>query len=467
MRRFQPFLFALTFVLFLCEYPSDAADAPVAASRPNIVFMLADDAGYGDFGCYGQQRIKTPNIDRMAAEGMRFTQFYAGATVCSPSRATLMTGLHNGHGWIRANDPKNLRPQDVVIPEVLKKAGYATGLVGKWGIGTEGSEGVPNKKGFDFSYGYLNNHHAHNHYPSFLWRNGEKEQLPNVVPNEQPSGAGVASKRVKYSDDLFGDEAVKFIEREGKGGKPFFLYLAFTVPHANNEAKNKGMEVPDYGEYANTDWPEPQKGQAAMVTRMDMHIGRVLAKLAEMGLDDKTLVIFSSDNGPHREGGNEPEFNRSSGPLRGIKRDLTDGGIRVPLVVRWPGKVKAGTTNDFIGYFADMMPTFAELAGATPPPNDGVSIVPTLLGRPDQKQHEFLYWEFWEGGFGQAVRMGNWKGIRTTRGKKAGDAAKMELYDIATDIGEGTNVAAKHPEMVARIEQIMKEQHTDWKPGKP
>jgi arylsulfatase A-like enzyme len=336
-----------------------AADAP----RPNIVFLLADDAGYGDFGCYGQQRIKTPNVDRLAAEGMRFTQFYAGATVCSPSRATLMTGLHNGHGWIRANDPKNIRPQDVVIPEVLKKAGYTTGIVGKWGIGVEGSDGVPNKKGFDFSYGYLNNHHAHNHYPSFLWRNGQKEMLPNVVPDELPTGAGVATKKVKYSDDLFGDEAVKFIEREGKADKPFFLYLAFTVPHANNEAKNKGMEVPDYGEYANTDWPEPQKGQAAMVTRMDMHVGRVLAKLKEMNLEEKTLVIFTSDNGPHREGGNNPDFNHSSGPLRGIKRDLTDGGIREPFVVRWPGKIKAGVTNDFVGFFGDMMPTFAELAG--------------------------------------------------------------------------------------------------------
>ena len=459
-----------------------AAPQPPAAAvapRPNVVFVLADDLGYGDIGCYGQKRIKTPTIDRMAAEGTRFTQMYAGATVCSPSRATLMTGLHNGHCWIRANDARNLRRQDAVVPEVLKSVGYSTALIGKWGIGQAGSDGVPNKKGFDFFYGYLNNGHAHNHYPSFLWRDDVKESLPNEQATSLPSGAGVASKRVVYSTDKFADESLAWIEKNK--ANPFFLYLAFTVPHANNEAKLKGMEVPDHGEYANTDWPDSTKGQAAMVTRMDAHIGRVLAKLKELGLDEKTLVIFTSDNGPHREGGNDPDFNDSNGPLTGIKRDLTDGGIREPFVARWPGKVPAGVVSDHVAGFQDVLVTLAELAGAKDvPPTDGVSFAPTLLGKPaaEQKKHDYLYWEFHEGGFGQAVRLGDWKAIRTTRARstKAFDAnggvppsaatrpAKTELYDLTKDLGEEHDVAAEHPDLVAKVEQIMKDARTPWEP---
>ena len=442
-----------------------AADAP-APAKPNVIFILADDLGYGELGCYGQQKMRTPNIDRLAAEGMRFTQFYAGSTVCSPSRAVLMTGQHTGHTWIRANDPKSIRPQDVIVPEVLKQAGYATGHVGKWGIGTEGTEGVPWKTGFDFFYGYLNNHHAHNHYPAFLWRNDQKEMLPNEQGESMASGAGVASKRVVYSTDRFGEEALGFVGQNKD--KPFFLYLALTVPHANNEAKSKGMEVPDFGEFAKTDWPDAQKGQAAMNARMDAHVGRLMAKLKELGLDERTLVLFSSDNGPHREGGSDPDFFDSNGPLRGTKRDLTDGGIRVPFIACWPGKIAAGRTSGHVGSFADVLPTLAELAGRPVPAGvDGISLVPTLLGRPaEQRKHEYLYWEFHEGGFGQAVRMGEWKAIRTTRGKPAGAEARTELYNLAADVGEQTDVASANPAVVAKAEQIMKTARTPWEPTK-
>lgn len=450
------------FIALMLLVAAIAGNAPAsAADKPNIIFILADDMGYGELGCYGNKQIKTPNIDKLAAEGMRFTQMYAGGTVCSPSRATLMTGLHNGHGWIRANGPENLRPQDIIIPEVLKKAGYTNGIVGKWGIGIEGSTGVPWKKGFDYFYGYLNNHHAHNHYPAFLWRNNEKHMLPNEQAESFPRGGGVASKKVVYSTDRFGEEAVEFIERSKD--QPFFLYLAFTVPHANNEAKTKGMEVPDYGIYADKDWPDAQKGQAAMNTRMDMHIGNLMAKVKELGLDEKTLILFSSDNGPHKEGGSDPDFHDSNGPVRGMKRDLSDGGIRVPFIARWPGKIAAGKVSDHIGYSADMMPTFAALAGVEAPKNDGISIVPTLLGKPDeQKQHAYLYWEFHEGGFGQAVRFGEWKAIRTTRGKPKGTQPKTELYQISEDLGEARDVASANPDVVATAEKMMAEAHTPW-----
>lgn len=437
------------------------ACAAHAAEKPNIIFILADDLGYGELGCYGQTQMKTPNIDRLAAEGVKFTDFYAGNTVCSPSRATLMTGLHNGHGWIRANGPENLRPQDVVIPEVLKKAGYTNGIVGKWGIGVEDSEGLPRKKGFDYFYGFLNNFHAHNHYPAFLWRNEEKHLLPNEQAEEDPRGGGVASTKVVYATDRFGEEALQFVERSKD--KPFFLYLAFTVPHANNEAKKKGMEVPDFGPFADKDWPDAQKGQAAMNARMDQHVGKLMAKLKELGIDEKTLVVFTSDNGPHREGGSEPDFFDSNGPLRGIKRELTDGGIRVPFIARWPGKIVPGSVSAHVGYAGDMMATFAELAGVEAPKNDGISIVPTLLGKGDQQQrHPYLYWEFHEGGFGQAVRFGNYKAIRTTRGKPKNQEPKTELYDVAQDIGETTDLASSKPELVAQAEKYMAEAHTPW-----
>jgi arylsulfatase A-like enzyme len=428
---------------------------------PNIVFIMADDLGYGDLGCYGQQRIQTPNIDRLAAEGMKFTEYYAGSTVCAPSRCVLMTGLHTGHALIRGNSKMSIRPGDVTVAEVLKKANYKTAIFGKWGLGQERSAGMPTIQGFDEFYGFLDQHHAHNYFPSFLIRNTGRESLTNVVPGEGEYGQGVATEKNEYAPDLIWAEAMQFVERSKDD--PFFLYLAVTLPHANNEAGQAGMEIPDYGRYANEDWPEPQKGLAAMITRLDTDVGLLMDLLKQYGIDDRTIVFFTSDNGPHKEGGNDPEFFDSNGPLRGRKRDLYEGGIRVPLIVRWPGKIAPGTVTNHVAYHGDLMLTLAELAKAprVPPELDSISYVPTLLGKPDEQfTHDWLYWEFYEKGFKQAVRFENWKGIRADK-----DDATIELYDLSQDVGEDHNIAADHPEVVAQIIEQMNTFHVpspDW-----
>jgi len=413
--------------------------------KPNIIFILADDLGYGDLGCYGQKQVKTPNLDKLAAEGVRFTQCYAGHTVCAPSRCCLMTGMHTGHARIRANVLVPLRAEDTIVAEVLKGAGYATGIIGKWGLGEPRTSGIPNEKGFDEWFGYLNQRHAHNYYPEYLWRNREKETIKE----------NLGGKKGAYSHDLFTAEAMRFVERHA--AEPFFLYLAYTIPHANNEltrlTKN-GMEVPSDEPYSDKDWPQPQKNFAAMVTRMDRDIGRLIALLKKLGIDENTVVFFSSDNGPHREGGANPNFFNSAGPLRGIKRDLYEGGIRVPMIVRWPGRMRPGAVSDQVWAFWDFLPTAADIAGLEPPGKiDGISMLPALLGK-DQEDHDYLYWEFSRRKFMQAVRMGDWKGIRLDTG------APIELYDLAKDIGEKNNVAAEHPDIVADIARIMKEAHT-------
>jgi arylsulfatase A-like enzyme len=410
--------------------------------RPNILFILADDLGYGDLGCYGQQQIRTPNLDRLAAGGMRFTQAYAGATVCAPSRCALMTGLHTGHGYVRGNQNLSLRPEDRTVAELLQRAGYRTALIGKWGLGEAYTSGTPNRKGFDEWFGYLNQTLAHTYYPTTLWDN-EKEFLLRE---------NFSSKRSGYSHDLFTARALSFLERQ-RAGSPFFLELAYTIPHANNEAgaqTGNGLEVPSDEPYSSRPWPPVEKNFAAMITRMDRDVGRVLDALRARGLERDTLVIFSSDNGPHREGGQNPEFFRSSGSLRGIKRDLYEGGIRVPAIASWPGVIQPGVTSDAQWAFWDFLPTAAELAGADAPRGiDGISIVPALRGRP-LPAREYLYWEFHEGGFFQAVRMGNWKGVRNKS-----RSAPIELYDLASDIGEKLDVAAAHPDVVRRIAGIM------------
>ena len=439
-----------------------AAEPAVRSSRPNIIFVLADDLGYGDLGSYGQQRIQTPHLDRLAREGLRFTDFYAGSTVCAPSRCVLMTGYHTGHCSIRGNSKQNLRPDEVTLAEVLKSGGYMTGLFGKWGLGHEGSSGVPTRQGFDAFFGYLDQHHAHNYYPAFLMDGEKRFPLSNVVPGDGDFGGGVATTKAEYSHDLIAERALAWVEQQQD--RPFFLYLALTTPHANNEAKNKGMEVPDYGPYADMDWPEPQKGHAAMITRMDADVGRLLKKLKQLGIDDNTLVLFSSDNGPHAEGGNDPHFNDSNGPLRGIKRDLTDGGIRVPMIARWPGRISAGKTSDLVGCFQDIMPTLAELTGTQehiPSDVDGISMAPTLLGNPaEQKRHDYLYWAFYERGGGQAVRIKKWKAVEQPLG------TPLRLYDVSADLGEDQNVAAEHPEIVATAAAAMKAAYRptdEWK----
>jgi len=419
---------------------SIAGKLSLSRRKPNIIYILADDLGYGDLGCYGQKVLRTPNIDRMAREGVRFTDCYAGSTVCAPSRCCLMTGYHTGHARVRGNKRHPLLPEDVTVAEVLKDAGYVTGIVGKWGLGEPGTTGIPNKKGFDEWFGYLNQRHAHNYYPDYLWENEKKYYLGGK----------------KYSHDLFTQRALDFVKRHRR--RPFFLYLAYTLPHANNELGAKtgnGMEVPSDAPYSDKPWPQQEKNFAAMVTRLDRDVGRLFALLKELGLDENTIVFFTSDNGPHREGGHKSDFFDSNGPLRGIKRDLYDGGIRVPMIVRWPGKIEPGRVSDVPWAFWDFMPTAAELAGTRAPEGiDGISMVPAILGG-EQKRHEYLYWEFYERGFQQAVRMGDWKGVRLAIGKP------IELYNLEKDIGEKSNIAGERPDVVAKIEEIMRQAHLD------
>lgn len=416
---------------------------------PNIVFILADDLGWGDLGCYGQSLVPTPSLDRLAAEGMRFTQFYAGSTVCAPSRCALMTGLHTGHCRIRGNRKMDLLPEDVTLAEQLKAAGYATAMIGKWGLGTPGGTGVPTRQGFDTFFGFLDQTRAHNYFPAWLWRGEEKEYLANE------GEAGVASKRVQYSHDLFTEEALRVIQASRA---PFFLYLAYTVPHANNElaqTTGNGMEVPDYGPYAAEDWDAPARGRAAMLHRLDQDVGRLVAAVDRLGMGRSTLIVFSSDNGPHREGGSDPDFFAASGGLRGIKRALYEGGIRVPMIARWPGTIAPKSTSDRPCALWDVMPTLLAAAGAkTPEGIDGQSFLPTLRGR-RQAPARFLYWEFHERGFHQAVRSGRWKAVRHGRD------APLELYDLDADRAEDRDVAARHADVVEEIEAWLKTARID------
>lgn len=446
---------AACFLVCLVVAARAVAKPPAAGEKPNIILILADDLGYGDLGCYGQRRVRTPNLDRMAAEGLRFTQFYAGSTVCAPSRCVLMTGLHTGHCRVRGNaDPEraSLGPEDLTVATLLKRSGYATALVGKWGLGDDGVGGLPDECGFDYFYGYLNHIHAHNYYPEFLWRNREKVPLRNEVRlSRRPYGGftgGVATRKADYSHDLFVDEALRWVERNQEG--PFFLYLALTIPHANNEAGQSGMEVPDLGGYEAESWPPAEKAKAAMITRMDEGVSRLLQRLRELGIDRNTLVLFSSDNGPHREGGVDPEFFDSNGPLRGTKRDLYEGGVRVPIIAWWPGAIRPGD-SDHVGYLGDILATAAELADATPPENlDSVSLVATLAGRTvDQRLHDHLYWEFYERGGTRALRWGNWKAVRPKW------HAPIELYDLESDPGEQRDVAAMQPDVAGIVSAKM------------
>lgn len=449
---------SLMVVLVACLVGGVAAESSVAEvpSRPNIIVILADDLGFGEVGCYGQTVIQTPRLDEMAAEGMRFTHFYAGATVCAPSRSVLMTGQHHGHTRVRGNAGRTnpsaqaLLDEDVTVAEVLSAAGYRTALYGKWGLGDvgEAESGLPRKQGFDEFYGYLSQHRAHNHFPEYLWENETKVSLKNVVEPVGEFGGGYATEQVEFADDLFAERALEFVSRDDAA--PFFLYWSLVVPHANNErtrAVGNGANVPDFGPYADKDWPEQDKGHAAMITRLDQHVGRLLDRLEERGIAKNTLVLFTSDNGPHNESRHNLDRFTPSGPYSGIKRSLTDGGIRVPTIAWWPGTVKAGTESGFAGSFADVMATAAQLANVEAPQNtDSLSIVPELTGHPDaQQQHEFLYWEFHEGGFRQAcLYNGRWKGLR-----RLGEPVR--LYDTDADAAEKVDVAADHPDLSEKI----------------
>jgi len=436
-------------------------------SQPNIIYILADDLGYGDVGCYGQKIIKTPNIDKLACEGMLFTQHYAGCTVSAPSRSSLLTGLHTGHTFIRGNkevEPEGQYPlpaKTYTIAEMLKQAGYVTGAFGKWGLGYPGSTGDPNNMGFDEFYGYNCQKLAHNSYPYYLWHNQSKVMLPG---NE-------GLKKEQYAPDLIHRQAIRFLEQNKS--KRFFMYLAYTLPHAeltspedtiynlyNTKIKEKqpykgvdsgeGYKVGSYGTSLT-----PHSDFASMITRLDAYVGDIMSELKRQGLEKNTLVIFTSDNGPHREGGADPDFFDSYGPLRGVKRDMFEGGIRVPMIAFWPGTIKAGSTTDYISAFWDMMPTFKELSGCkTAIKTDGISIVPTLLSKKNQKQHKYMYWEFHEQGGKIAVRMGDWKGIKLNYGKNP--TGKMMLYNLKKDIHEDHDVADIYPQIVAELESVIR-----------
>lgn len=456
----------LSLVVASSTVARETSASPAAAnekSQPNIIFILADDLGYGDLGCYGQQRIKTPNLDRMAAEGLRFMDAYAGATVCAPSRCVLMTGLHVGHARVRGNGDATkpglaLEAGDTTVASILQDVGYTNGIIGKWGLGeeTHNTAGLPRNQGFDYFFGYLKHGHAHNYYPAFLWRNETRVSLPNVLSNDPAHKGNVAVKKVEYSHDLCADEGLEFVRAHHD--QPFFLYLAFTIPHVNNEAGDEGMEVPDYGEYGDRDWPESQKGHAAMITRMDRDIGRLLALLDELNLADNTLVIFASDNGSQTVGGFDADFYNSGGPLRGYKGNLTEGGIRIPFIARWPGQVPAGRTTDSPIYFADVMPTLAALTGAsTPPQIDGVDFLPTLLGsNQPELSDRFFYWEWNRGGLrSQAARWRNWKAIRDPQ------TDSLELYNLTADVGETRDLAKKRPNIAAKLSNYIRTARTE------
>jgi len=454
--------------------PSSQIAVRPATDRPNIIVILADDLGYGDLGAFGQRRIATPNLDRMAAEGLRLTQFYTGAPVCAPSRAVLMTGQHTGHVAVRgnaSNDIQQLRATDQTIASVLHRVGYRTALFGKWGLGDEGTASQPDDHGFDQFYGFLNQSHAHNHYPDFLWDGRRKSPLPNVVVTKGlsasgfPVGATRPEDRRVFADDVFRRRSLDFITQNRD--RPFLLFLSSILPHANNESYvvgTHGMEIGSYGRYAREPWPDTAKGYAAMVSHLDDTVGAVMARVRELGIADNTIIIFTSDNGPHAEGGNDPRFLRSSGDLRGIKRDVYEGGVRAPTIVWGPGQIRGGRSSGILGYFGDVMPTLAQLAGASSPrEHDGISLVPLLRGQlRAQRRHDHLYWEFYERGGWQAVRAGRWKAVRQPM-----LTGPIQLYDLESDISETKDRAAEHPAIVARMRSIMADEHVDnpnWRP---
>ena len=459
----------LTILILGCVICANTQTKSVS-KRPNIIFIFADDLGYGDVGCYGQQKIETPNIDRLAKNGMRFTQFYSSSTVCAPARASLMTGLHAGHTPVRGNkgfEPEGQAPLPdsvVTFANLLQKNGYSTAAFGKWGLGFITTSGDPNKKGFDKFFGYNCQSLAHDYYPDHLWNNHERVDL--TVNLSQDS---------IYSGDLIHQNAMDFLRSNHT--KPFFLFMPYTLPHGDvivphdsvyNYYIKKFNEQPlrdrpkNYNNGSRTFEPYPHAAFAAMVSRLDRYVGDVMRIVQEKGIANNTLIIFSSDNGPHRENGGDPEFFNSNGVFRGIKRDVYEGGIRVPFIASWKGRITPGTT-DRVATLHDLYPTFLQLAGVkSTKPVDGISILPVFLKQKD-RQHDYLYWEFHEQNGRQAVRWKNWKGVKLNVSKDGN--APLELYDLVADPSEENNIAAKHPDIVDILSKMIKEAHQpnkDW-----
>lgn len=463
--RIQPLIIAFSLTVLTLfwgqTYGKEAFSEDIipANRRPNIIFIMADDLGYGDVSCYGQSKFKTPRIDSLAQQGLKFTQMYAGTTVCAPSRCCLMTGVHSGHAYIRGNKPAEpfgdfpLPANAVTLTKVLKDAGYSVGVFGKWGLGAVGNSGDPNKHGVDHFFGYYSQLEAHNYYPPRLHDNGVEIPLDGKT----------------YSHDLIVNKALEFIK--ANKDKPFFCYMPVTIPHA-------AMQVPEpcmtpwrkifsefenvTGNYTyNTVVRNPIAAFPAMVTRLDDSVGQVLDLLKELGLEEDTIVVFTSDNGPHHEGGHRPDFFNSSGSVRGLKRDLYDGGIREPFVIQWKGKIQPGTVTDHIAAFWDILPTFVQLAGASMPDDlDGISLVPTLLGDSvAQKSHEYLYWEFHEQGGKRAIRFGDFKAVQNNMNKTP--RGKIEIYNIVQDPKELNDLAQERPDLVQKARAILNSARTE------
>lgn len=435
---------ALVAVLFSCN------DVNKENEKPNIIFIMADDMGYADVGCYGQELILTPNIDQLSEEGMRFTQCYSGSSVCAPARSVLMTGMHTGHTRVRGNFGLGgvkglagnegrvpLKAEDMTIAELMQQAGYTTGMVGKWGLGEPNTSGEPNSQGFDEFYGFLNQRRAHSYYPDFIWHNREKVKLNNKD-----------GKGTDYTHDLFADYSIDFIKRYRD--KPFFLYIPLCIPHAR-------YELPDNGIYNDKDWDEDAIAYAAMISRMDNSLGRIMSTLKEVQIDEKTIVFFTSDNGP-AEISNEWELFDSNGPLRGRKRDPYEGGMRVPMIVRFPGEIEAGSTSELPWYFADVLPTLAEIANVkTPEDIDGVSVYPELIGNKLDLNNRHMYWEFYEMDGWRAIRFGDWKAVQNDMHFQ--QHLPIELYNLKDDISEKNNLADQHPDIVQKALKIFNEAH--------
>lgn len=456
------------------DQPSSTQATRPGEELPNVVFVYVDDLGFGDLGSYGQSILQTPNLDRLASEGIRFTQHYAGSTVCAPSRAALLTGKHTGHTSVRGNSPEGqlLLDDEETLADIFKKKGYVTGTIGKWGVGNDPGPLDPQRTGFDHAYGYVNMWHAHNFYPEFLYRNGQKEVLEGnetdwsygYDPNMR-EGTGVAKTKKTYVLDKFQEDALNFIENNKDN--PFFLYYCLNMPHANNEAgyfTGDGMEVPSYGSFTDKDWPNPEKGFAQMITLIDDAVGELELKLAESGLAQNTILVFVSDNGPHNEGGHSADFFNSNGRFRGYKRDLYEGGIRVPLIIKWPGHILPGSVAKNPVTTWDFLPTFAEILDYEAPADiDGVSFLPTLLGNPsEQKEHGYLYWEFYELGGRQAIRVGDYKLVKLNV-RTADKPVEMELYDLSTDPAEAHNLILDLPEKAKELEAILARAHVEHK----
>ena len=470
MKSLSRKIIQLTCVLLITVTVS--AQKSAGSKQPNIIFIIADDLGYADLGCYGQQKTETPNIDQLAKKGMRFTQFYAGTSVCAPSRTSFMTGLHTGHTVIRGNksfEPEGQTPLPdsvMTIGNLLQKKGYNTAAFGKWGLGYITTSGDPNKKGFDQFYGYNCQSLAHNYYPDHLWNNHERIGLPE---NE--------TKDAIYSADKIHEQAMQFIAKQ-KNDKPFFLFLPYTLPHGDVMAPHDSVYyhyIKKFNEKPLSPPANPKKGKnsfepyphaafAAMISRLDKYTGEVLDAIREKGLEENTLVIFTSDNGPHKENGGDPEYFDNNGIYRGIKRDLYEGGIRVPFIAYWKGKIKPGVT-DMPVVLWDMYPTFQQLSGMPVSKNvDGISIVPALLQNGTQKQHDHLYWEFHENNGRQAVRWKNWKVVKLNVNNAA--QTVLELYDLSADPSEKNNLAMKFPEIVQKMEAMIKADHV-WNKDRP